>query len=197
MKLHVFPPLVFSVLLTACAHTSPTPAKTDLETKKSDSTPLHQPSTSQTAVTSYHQPSLLEFAFDFSEMTPETQKKELTQIQDKISAHRDELHHKVKAAMIYSIPGSRLRDSSKAQPLLDELTREKRLNSEEKMMVAILREYALEASKLSQRIRDEQKRTEENQQKADALQQKLDELKKIERTMMQKSLKELSRGSGK
>ncbi|MCB5187894.1 hypothetical protein LG200_07730 [Methylobacillus caricis] len=196
MKLHYsLPPLLLGVLVTACAHTTPAPSGSSADTAKSNSTPLHPspPSIS----TSVHNPSLLEFASDFSEMNAEAQKKELIQIQEKISAHHDELHQKVRAAMIYSIPGSRLRDSSKAQPLLDELAREKRLTSEEKIITAILKEYAIEANKLSQRIRDEQRRADDAQQKADALQQKLDELKKIERTMMQKSLKDSSRGSSK
>lgn len=137
--------------------------------------------------------SLLEFANDFSALPPETQKKELAAILHKISTNSDDLQQKTRAAIIYSIPGSKLRDALKAQPLLDELAREKQLGKEESAIVSILRDNSAEITKLNQRIREEQRRADDNQQKAGALQQKLDELKQIERTMMQKSLKDPNR----
>lgn len=177
------------MLLSACAHhpKSATPADPKQE---------HSPHSSASPVITQQMSSsssLLEFANNFSALPPETQKKELAAILHKISTNSDDLQQKTRAAIIYSIPGSKLRDALKAQPLLDELAREKQLGKEESAIVSILRDNSAEITKLNQRIREEQRRADDNQQKAGALQQKLDELKQIERTMMQKSLKDPNR----
>ncbi|MPS48108.1 hypothetical protein [Methylobacillus sp.] len=175
-------------LLNACAH-QPTPAQA----------PVHQaPHTPQPTKERNAASNLLEFISHFSELSLESQKKELAEALKKISSNNKDLHQKTRVAIIYAIPGSKLRDPIKAQPLLEELAREKQLGKEENAIVSILRENAAEIAKLNQRLRDEIRRADESQQKADNLQQKLDELKKIERTMMQKSLKNPpSRSNGK
>ena len=177
------------MLLSACAHHPKSGAPAELKQEQhlhsSESpAPVQQISSSS---------SLLEFADDFSGLSPEAQKKELATILHKISMNSSDFHQKIQAAIVYSIPGSKLRDPFKAQPLLDELAREKQLSKEESAIVSILRDNSTEITKLNQRIREEQRRADDNQQKAGALQQKLDELKQIERTMMQKSLKDPNR----
>jgi hypothetical protein len=101
----------------------------------------------------------------------------------------------MKAAIIYAIPASRLRDVNKAQVLLDELIRDKTLDKRRKTLAIILKDYIsensksvdesnkllIENNKLSQKVRDEQKR-------ADNLQQTLDDLKTIEKTMVDREL---------
>lgn len=127
---------------------------------------------------------LLEYAGNFVELPAEAQKKELAQINQSLAQNKNDLNSRMKAAMIYALPNSRQRDVVKAQVLLDDLLREKTLDSERKTLAALLRDYILENNKLflennklSQKARDEQKR-------ADALQQKLDDLKNIEKTMV-------------
>lgn len=189
---YLLPIAMTGMLLNACAHQAkPTAAPGSQETLSSQA--------AQPAVNKGHHPApdLLEFVSNFSELPLESQKKELAEALQKISSNNNDLHQKTRVAIIYAIPTSKLRDPLKAQPLLDELAREKRLSKEEGAIVSILRENAAETAKLNQRLREELRRAEENQQKANGLQQKLDELKKIERTMMQKSLKDPNRSSSK
>lgn len=116
---------------------------------------------------------LLEFAEHFVELSPETQKKELSQA----SQNKQDSNSRIKVAMIYALPSSKLRDTAKAQILLDELMRDKILDKEQKSLVSLLAEYSNDSNKLLLKLRDEQKR-------GDTLQQQLDELKNIEKTMV-------------
>lgn len=192
---YLLPPVVLSLLLSACAHQGKqAPASVD---HHESSKVIPSTQTSSKEVHETRAASLLEFSSDFNDLNLEAQKKELAQVLQKIADHQDEIQQKARAALIYAHPASKLRDALKAQPLLDELAREKRLSKEERHIINLLKDNAAETSKLTQRIREEQKRSDDNQQKADALQQKLDELKKIERTMMQKSLKDPGRSSSK
>lgn len=134
---------------------------------------------------------LLEYAGRFVDLSPEAQKKELAQVNQSLSQNKNDLGNRMKAALIYALPKSRLRDISKAQILLDDLLREKTLDTERRTLAEILRDNMAESSKLLQKMHDEQKRTDALQQKldaaqqrADALQQKLDDLKTIEKTMI-------------
>ncbi|SNR75567.1 hypothetical protein SAMN05192560_0901 [Methylobacillus rhizosphaerae] len=196
---HLYALVFFAFLLSACAHQKqplPKPATSTSSNVLEASSPSVIPSTtSGTQQKSIPIVTLLEFASDFPESSQDSQRKELAQTLQKISDTPDNLYQKFKAATIYSIPGSRLRDTGKAQPLLDELSRIKHLNKAEYGLLAILREHASETTRLNQLIREEQKRAEENQQKATNLQRKLDELKQIERSMMQKSLKDSNRSN--
>lgn len=135
--------------------------------------------------------SLLEYAGSFVGLSADAQKKELTQINQAIAQNKSDLKNRMKAAMIYALPNSRLRDTAKAQNLLDDLLREKTLDNERKVLATLLRDHIIEINKLTQKARDEQKRADSSQQKLDALQQKndalqqmLDDLKNIEKTMV-------------
>jgi len=134
---------------------------------------------------------LLEYASSFVELSADAQKKELVQIDQAIAQNKSDLKNRMKAAMIYALPNSRLRDTAKAQTLLDNLLREKTLDNERKILATLLWDYTIETNKLAQKARDEQKRADSSQQKLDALQQKndalqqmLDDLKNIEKTMV-------------
>ncbi|MFJ5444836.1 hypothetical protein ACIKP9_01190 [Methylobacillus methanolivorans] len=188
---HLLSLAMAGALLNACAHQ---PQSTGALEKTSAPTAASQANSHKEHHT---EPSLLEFISNFSELSLELQKKELAAALQKSSNNNNDLQQKTRIAIIYSIPGSKLRDPLKAQPLLDELAREKQLSKEESAIVSILRDNAAETTKLNQRLREELRRAEENQQKANGLQQKLDELKKIERTMMQKSLKDPNRSGSK
>lgn len=139
--------------------------------------------------------SLLEYSGRFMELSAEAQKKELAQINEGLSQNKSDFNYRMKAAIIYAIPASRLRDVNKAQILLDELIRDKTLDRRRKALAIILKDYMSENgksvdesnkllnenNKLTQKVRDEQKR-------ADTLQQTLDDLKTIEKTMVDREL---------
>jgi len=95
------------------------------------------------------------------------------------SQNKNDLTSRIKVAMIYALPNSKLRDTNKAQALLDDLARDKYLDGDRKILTLIMRDYIAENNRLGIKARDEQKR-------ADALQQKLDELKNIEKTMLER-----------
>lgn len=116
---------------------------------------------------------LLDFAENFVELPLESQKKELAQA----SQNKQDINSKIKLALIYALPSSKLRDTAKAQILLDELVRDKTLGKAHRSLVSMLDEYMNDSNKLTLKLRDEQKR-------GDTLQQQLDELKNIEKTMV-------------
>lgn len=190
--------LVFlAFLLSACAHqkqplSQPATSSNVLEATNASVIPSTTSGSQQKSIPVV---TLLEFTSEFPASSQDSQRKELVQTLQKISESPDNPYPKFKAAIIYTIPGSRLRDPAKAQPLLDELSRTRHLNKAEHGLLALLRNHVSETARLSQLIREEQKRADENQQKATNLQRKLDELKQIERSMMQKSLKDSNRSN--
>ncbi|NOT69411.1 MAG: hypothetical protein HOP04_14135 [Methylophilaceae bacterium] len=143
-------------------------------------------------------PNLLEFIGNFIELPIEAQRRELARINQTLLLDKSDIDNRMKVAMIYGFSSSRLRESAKAQILLDDLLREKTLNMERKALLVLLRDHLNENSKLSQRLRDEQKRADtlqsmveslqqkldETQKRADTLQKKLNDLKEIDKTMM-------------
>jgi len=159
-KYNFFALLAIILLLTACAELTKNqpPAKV----VNSETVSMH----------SSTEP-LLDFAGNLSDLSLESQKKELAQA----SQNKQDINSRIKVAMIYALPGSKLRDTAKAQILLDELIRDKNLDKEHKNLVSLLADYTNDSNKLVLRLRDEQKR-------GDTLQQKLDDLKNIEKTMV-------------
>ena len=118
---------------------------------------------------------VLDFAENFSELSFEAQKKELLQN----SQSRSDLNSRIKVALIYALPSSKLRDTNKAQALLEDLSKDRNLEGDRKIFILIMRDYIAENNKLGSKARDEQKR-------ADTLQQKLDEIKNIEKMMLER-----------
>ncbi len=131
--------------------------------------------------------SLLEYASSFVGLSADAQKKELMQINQAIADNKSDLKNRMKAAMIYALPNSRLRDTVKAQNLLDDLLREKTLDNERKILATLLRDHVVEINKLAQKTRDEQKRADSSQLKLDALQLKLDALQQKLDALQQKN----------
>jgi Holliday junction resolvase RusA-like endonuclease len=155
--------LTAALMLSACA-----------EMAASKPTTAAQPATTIINPTSSRL-DVLDFAESFGEMTFEQQKKELLQN----NQNKGDLTSRIKIAMIYGLPNSKLRDTNKAQALLDELARDKNLDGDRKILTLIMRDYITENNKLGIKVRDEQKR-------ADTLQQKLDDLKNIEKMMLER-----------
>lgn len=119
------------------------------------------------------------FARRFSDLSADAQKKEYTQVTQALSKNRNDGASRIKAALIYSLPGSRYRDSSKALTLLDEIQRDRDSSSDAKALASLLRDSLNDSIKLTQKAKDEQKR-------AETLQQKLDELKNIEKAITER-----------
>jgi len=134
--------------------------------------------------------SILDYVSIFLALSPELQRKELAEVNQAYAANKQFVDTRVKLALLYGLPASKVRDAAKAQALLEDLMREPSLDTERKPLVSLVRDYLVETTKLSQKLRDEQKRSDNlqtkidmAQQKADSLQRKLDELKNIEKTM--------------
>jgi len=134
--------------------------------------------------------SILEYAANMLAASGDTQKKELSELTQNLSANRQDIDTRMKLGLLYGLPNSKVKDFNKAQALLDDLVREPSLGAERKLLGNLLRDYIADTAKLAQKARDEQKRSEglqmkaeTAQQKADNLQRKLDELKNIEKTM--------------
>lgn len=129
---------------------------------------------------------LLVYAKRFGELPAENQKKELAQVAQILSRNKKDTFNRIKAALIYGLPNSRLRDNAKALALLTELQRDKTLEDDVGGLVALMKDVVDErqrlednSTKLNQKVRDEQRR-------ADELQQKLDALKNIDKTMIER-----------
>ncbi len=185
-------PIIFPLLLTASLSACVAPAHK----------PMPVVEAAPPAAIIIAEPALKESMSDYvSNMmaaSQETQKKELAQLTTSTAKlNQPDVITRVKLALLYGMPSSRVRDPAKAMPLLDELVRDSTLDTESRVLTTLLRDYQLESNKQAQRLRDEQKRgdtlqskvsglqstADSAQSKADTLQRKLDELKNIEKTM--------------
>jgi len=138
---------------------------------------------------------LLQYINTFPTLAADAQKKELAQTNQLLAQDKGNLTLRAKSAIIYTIPGSRLRDNNKAQLLLDDLINTKSINLQQKSLFILLRDFSIENSKLASKARDDQRRADALQQKIDAAQQKLDvsqkkldDLKSIEKTMIDRDV---------
>ncbi len=127
--------------------------------------------------------------------------KEVQDLNQALQNNKQDITLRTKLALLYGLPSSKVRDLNKAQSFTEDLLKENLITNERKTIVLILRDYIAESIKISQRMREEQRKSDvlqfklENlqtksdaaQQRADSLQQKLDELKNIEKTMIDRS----------
>jgi predicted ribosome quality control (RQC) complex YloA/Tae2 family protein len=130
---------------------------------------------------------LLKYMQIFNAMSAEKQKRELASV---VGLRRTE-YNRMQLILIYGMPGSRFRDVSRAQSLLDEHLKaadskddglrslatllKSQLNEQQKL---VIEQQKLEdtASQMTQKLKDEQKKSE-------TLQRKLDELIAVEKAM--------------
>lgn len=139
---------------------------------------------------------LLAFCETYSNLTPEAQKKVFAATNQALAANKNDLMQRTKQAIMLALPSSRLRDTTKAQNLLQDLLQENNLSSSDADLIGLLYEYTVFDNKQLQRVREETKKNELMQQKYEtllqkneALEQKLNDLKNIERTMNERSTK--------
>ncbi len=137
-----------------------------------------------------HKESLLEYAANILDASEDAQKKELSELTRELSSNNQEIDTRMKLALLYGLPGSKVKNSNEAQVLLDDIIQEPLLDIEHKMLANLLHDYIVDTRKLSRQAKDEKERfnrlqikAETVQQKADYLQRKLDELMAIEKTI--------------
>ncbi|MBL0010765.1 MAG: hypothetical protein IPP22_06745 [Nitrosomonas sp.] len=136
-----------------------------------------------------HKESLLEYAANILDASEDAQKKNCLSLQE-LSSNNQEIDTRMKLALLYGLPGSKVKNSNEAQVLLDDIIQEPLLDIEHKMLANLLHDYIVDTRKLSRQAKDEKERfnrlqikAETVQQKADYLQRKLDELMAIEKTI--------------
>lgn len=69
---------------------------------------------------------LLIYAKHFGELSVENQKKEYNQVMQSLNRNKKDTFNRLKAALIFSLPNSRLRDNARALPMLVDLLRQTR-----------------------------------------------------------------------
>ena len=133
---------------------------------------------------------LLAFIDNYSNLTPEIQKKVFAETNQALAENKNNLLNRLKLASMLSLPTSRLRDNAKAQNLLQDILQENTLHPSDFSLISLLYEYTTDYTKQLQKSREDIKKLESAQQKYEALElknkaleQKLNELKNIEKTM--------------
>lgn len=144
--------------------------------------------------------SLLLFIDRFSNDTLDAQKKSFSETNRALIENKTDLTERIKLAIMLSLPSSRVRDTAKAQSLLQDLLQENSLNPTESALTSLFYEYVLDDIKQSQKNRDDLKKLDLGQQKLEALQQKYDaldkklnDLKNIEKTISDRDSKVISK----
>lgn len=173
-KLKIIHAIILVLILGACTIVKPKPTNIQIinETKEQ------------------HKESILEYAANILDATEDAQKKELSELTQALSSNNREIHTRMKLALLYSLPNSKVKNSNEANALLDDIIQEPLLDIEHKMLANLLHNYIVDTRKLAQWIKDEKERSSRleikaktAQQKADDLQKKLDELIAIEKTI--------------
>jgi len=143
---------------------------------------------------------LLLFIDRFSNDTLDVQKKSFNETNRALIENKSDLAERIKLAIMLSLPSSRVRDTAKAQSLLQDLLQENSLNPTESALTSLFYEYVLDDIKQSQKNKDDLKKLDLSQQKLEALQQKYDaldrklnDLKNIEKTISDRDSKVISK----
>lgn len=187
---------VLMLSLGACAGmTNKLAEKESNATKTLDIKKTETPSSKQDRVNS-----LLLFIDRFSNDTLDAQRKSFNDTNRALIENKFDLTERIKLAIMLCLPSSRMRDTAKAQNLLQDLLQESSLNPTESALTSLFYEYVLDDIKQSQKNRDDLKKLDLNQQKLEALQQKYDaldkklnDLKNIEKTMSDRDSKVISK----
>lgn len=147
---------------------------------------------------------LLLFIDRFSNESLEVQKKIFIDTNHALAEDKLDLTERIKLAIMLALPSSRIRDTAKAQILLQDLLQGNNLNPTESALTSLFYEYVLDDIKQSQKNKEDLKRLDLSQQKLDALQQKYDaldkklnDLKNIEKTISERDSKVINKQSAK
>ncbi|NOS96884.1 MAG: hypothetical protein HOP25_00220 [Methylotenera sp.] len=126
---------------------------------------------------------LLAFSDSFSNLTLEAQKKYFADTSQALVENKNDLTQRIKLAIMYALPSSRLRDVTKAQNLLQDLLQENSLNPQEFAFTSLLYEYSVDNVKQTQKNKDDAKRLELVQQKYESSQQRYETLQQKNTTL--------------
>jgi hypothetical protein len=144
--------------------------------------------------------SLLLFIDRFSNDSLEAQRKSFNETNRALIENKSDIAERIQLAIMLSLPSSRVRDTTKAQNLLQDLLQENVLDPTESALTSLLYEYVLDDVKQSQKNRDDlkkldlaQQKLEVLQQKYDALDKKLNDLKNIEKTISDRDSKVMNK----
>ena len=171
MKLNFFLTVLCCVILSACT------------TKIVELQPVISSGIKVMPSTNDHVIELLKFCDTYSNLTPEAQKEAFTETNLILAENSNDLVHRIKLAAMLALPTSRLRDTVRAQALLQELLQENNLSATDSAFASLLYEYAVDNTKQIQKNRDDAKLFETTQQKLDTTQQRLDNTQqKLENT---------------
>ena len=184
--------------LSACASKGMTSKPADKESSMSKTLEIKRTEMSDSKLDRVD--NLLLFIDRFSNDTFDVQKKSFNETSRALIENKTDLTERIKLAIMLSLPSSRLRDTAKAQSLLQDLLQENTLNPGESALTSLFYEYVLDDIKQSQKNRDDLKKLDLSQQKLEALQQKYDaldkklnDLKNIEKTISDRDSKVISK----
>ena len=187
---------VLVLSLGACASMTNKPAEKETNATKT----LDMKKTETSASKQDRVNSLLLFIDRFSNDTLDVQKKSFNETNRALIENKFDLTERIKLAIMLSLPSSRIRDTAKAQNLLQDLLQGNSLNPTESALTSLFYEYVLDDIKQSQKNRDDLKKLDLSQQKLEALQQKYDaldkklnDLKNIEKTISDRDSKVISK----
>lgn len=157
----------------------------------SNNTKPKTPPSANEAPTVVSQPLMLEYATEYAKLNSAQQKLEFNDISSLANKDKLNIVYKLKLAVIYALPSSRLQDPVRANTLITDLLKTAHLHVNNEHFLFILRDYVADNLRLAQTTKDAQKRTENLQQKNEQLlqqniqlEQKLEALKRIEKTMV-------------
>ena len=105
---YLIPILLCLQLLNGCA----------LINKQNKPVQVVTPNTSTPSSQAQTNPDWLDYTARFSDLSADMQKKELAQVLQALSQNKTDIDLRSKAAIIYAIPASKLKDNAKAQSLL-------------------------------------------------------------------------------
>lgn len=178
MQIRFFQILVLAMLLAGCQN---------MQNKPPDEPQNVSPE--QTGNTVERSEGILEYANRFMSLPREAQKAELALVNQRLAENRHDLNDRTKAVIIYLLADSaEVKDSAKAQSLLDDLAREDDPDAERKALVKILRGFLMEQTKISRENSRLNLKMHEEQKRVEALQQKLEELKQIEKNIVDRKV---------
>ena len=182
MQKNIFLPLaLLAALLTGC----------EIMQNKPSEQPAIQESVASKPTGSFIEPSegILEYCNRFMAFSRTAQKEELAAINQRLTQNKQDLNDRTKAAIIYLLADApEVRDTTRAQNLLDDLAREHDPDIERKTLVKILHNFLIEQNRLSRENSRLSLKMHDEQKRADALQQKLEELKKIEKNIVDRKV---------
>jgi len=143
---------------------------------------------------------LLLFIDRYSNEALDAQRKSFNETSRILVESKSNLTERIKLAIMLSLPSSHIRDTAKAQNLLQDLLQDNSLSPTESALTGLLYEYILDDIKQSQRNKDDLKKLDLSQQKLEALQQKyealdkkLNDLKDIEKTISDRDSKVINK----